>query len=277
MSPVRVDLHIHSTASDGRWYPEQLVEQVAQTGIDLFAVADHDTVDSVRPAERLAVERGIDFIRAVEINATIEGQNVHILGYGITPEDPDLQELLARNRDKMAEVDHRSIQTLIDAGYAVSHEACEAYKDDPSRGGWPALNYLIDEGLCSGVKDFFGQLFAGDMAIQFPDFGAPDEAVRTIHAAGGIAIWAHPSFAIRNGNAALLPKLVDCGIAGFECYSPYHTADEIAYFAGYCQTRGLLITAGSDCHGGFVGRALGQPEAYLDDLELGPIAERVVR
>ena len=276
MSAVRVDLHIHSTASDGRWYPEQLVEQVAQTGIGLFAVADHDTVDSVRPAERLAMERGMAFIRAVEINATIEGQNVHILGYGITPEDPALQKMLAENRDRMHEVDLQSIQKLIDAGYPVSHEACEAYENDPSRGGWKALNYLIDEGICSGVKDFFGRLFAGDMAISFPDFAAPDDAVRTIHAAGGIAICAHPGFAIRSGNVALLKKLVDCGVAGFECYSPYHVADEIDYFLGYCQTRGLLITAGSDCHGGFVDRALGQPEAYLDDLELGPIAEMIV-
>jgi predicted metal-dependent phosphoesterase TrpH len=277
MSPVRVDLHIHSTASDGRWYPEQLVEQVAQTGIGLFAVADHDTVDSVRPAEHLAVERGLSFIRAVEINATIEGQNVHILGYGITPEDPGLQELLTYNRDKMHEVDRRSIQKLIDAGYAVSHEACEAYENDPSRGGWKALNYLIDEGICSGVKDFFGRLFAGDMAIQFPDFCAPDEVVRTIHGAGGIAICAHPSFAIRNSNETLLDKLVDCGVAGLECYSPYHEADAIVRFVQFCRERGLLITAGSDCHGGFVDRALGQPEAYLEDLEIGPLAEMIVR
>ncbi len=273
---MRVDLHIHSTASDGRWTPGQIVQEVRQAGIDLFAVADHDSVASVRAVESAAKGSGLSFLRAVEVSCTLDGDLLHILGYGIAPEDPRLERVLAENRVKMESVDRQSIQRLIDAGYPITHHEYEAYENDPTRGGWKALNLFIDRGFCRDVRDFFGRLFTGDMALTMPPFAPPEEVVGSIRAAGGSAICAHPGNN-DGGDTALLDQLVACGVEGLECYSPYHDQQTTAALIGYCLQRRLLITAGSDCHGGFVGRALGQPEAHLRDLDLGLLRDLIVR
>jgi predicted metal-dependent phosphoesterase TrpH len=123
----------------------------------------------------------------------------------------------------------------------------------------------------------FGQLFSGDMALTLPNFAAPDQAVRIIQRMGGTAICAHPGRCIRDGGIGLLEQLIDCGVAGLECYSPYHDEAMIHRCLAFCRRHDLLVTAGSDCHGGFVGRPLGEPEAHIDDLNLGPLLDYVIR
>ncbi|MBN1580967.1 MAG: PHP domain-containing protein [Anaerolineae bacterium] len=272
---MRIDLHIHSTASDGCWSPEQIVEQVKKTGINFFAIADHDTIDSVLAGERLAKENQIAFIRAVEVSTTLAGLIVHILAYGIDLESKPFLEMIDENRKKLESVDEQSIQKLIDARHDVTWEAFDQYQNDPSRGGWKALNFMIDRGICSGVKDFFGRVFVGDMALEYPIFADPVEAVRVIQQAGGTAIWAHPGNNldhIENGSH-LLAQMRDLGVQGLECYSPYHDQATTQRCLDFCRQHDLLITAGSDCHGGFAGRTLGIPEAYLQDLNLGSLLD----
>jgi len=276
-SPLRVDLHVHSTASDGRWPPARVVSEVARAGIGLFAVADHDTVANVLAVEQLAREKKLVFIRAVEVSATLDGHLVHILGYGIDPHDTALNALLWENWDKLAAVDDQSITILLEAGYPVSWSEFQAYEHDPTRGGWKALNYLIDKGICRGVRDYFERLFVGDMAITYPEFALPDRVVEVIHECGGTAVLAHPGHSLREDRLALLDQLLQAGVQGLECYSPYHNPQTTAQLVSLCHTRGLLITAGSDCHGGFVGRELGQPKAYLADLSLGPLLDYALR
>ena len=275
---MRVDLHIHSTASDGRWTPDQLVQQVRQTGIDLFAVADHDSMANVSAVEQLVRHNtdGLCFIRAAEVSTTLDGNLIHIVAYGVDPENADLQQILEENEQTLSSVDYQSIQKLIEANYPVSLAEYERYENDVTRGGWKALNYMIDKGICHGVKDFFGRLFVGDMALVYPTFADPAEAVRTIHRAGGIAIWAHPGESIRKAEADVLHWALDLGLDGLECYSPYHDRAMIERCLHFCRHHDLLITAGSDCHGGFAGRKLGMPQAYIDDLNLGPLLERVI-
>ena len=96
------------------------------------------------------------------------------------------------------------------------------------------------------------------------------------HEAGGMAICAHAAHSARQ-DLAVLGQLVDLGLDGIECYSPYHDRATTHRLVAYCQAREVLITAGSDCHGGFAGRELGQPEAYAKDLDLGPLLEYVIR
>jgi predicted metal-dependent phosphoesterase TrpH len=147
---MRVDLHIHSTASDGCWHPPQLVAQVRQAGIGLFAVADHDTVANVRPVEHLARDSGLAFIRAVEVSTTLDGHLFHFLGYGIDPEDPSLLRVLQENEETMESVDQQSIHKLIEAGYDLRPEEYDLYENDVTRGGWKALNLFI----CAFLSEF---------------------------------------------------------------------------------------------------------------------------
>lgn len=280
---MRVDLHIHSTASDGTWSPDQLVQHVQQAGIGLFAVADHDSVASLPVVERLAREAEIGFIRAVEVSTTLDGQNVHLLAYGIDPSDESHPQhsaflaMLDENRRKLASVDEQSVRKLMAAGYEIAWEEFEAYQNDVSRGGWKALNWMIDKGICRDVQDFFGRLFVGEMALQYPAFARPDQAVGTIRQVGGIPIWAHPGINLDQGPNSLVEKLLEMGVQGLECYSPYHDEKMTHRCLDLCRSRDLLITAGSDCHGEFVGRTLGVPEAHLDDLRLGPLLDCVVK
>jgi predicted metal-dependent phosphoesterase TrpH len=254
------------------------VDEVRRKGIGLFAVADHDSLASVTPVERLVREGdGLGFIRAVEVSTTLRGHMLHIMAYGVDLRDPALLRMLEENEAKFRQVDEQSIRLLIAAGYDVSVEEYEAYEDDVTRGGWKALNYLIDKGICRDGKDFFRRLFVGDMALTYPAFAATDDAIRVIHRTGGAAICAHPGHSLADGGAALLEELIDCGLDGMECYSPYHDRKTVRRYLDLCRRHDLLVTAGSDCHGGFVGRPLGEPEIYVDDLRLGPLLEYVIR
>jgi len=274
---MRVDLHIHTTASDGRWLPGELVDQVRRAGIDLFAVADHDAVDGLRPVADLVRGGGPAFVPGVEVSSTLDGYLFHLLGYGIDPDAPALLAMLSENREKMESVDLQSIQVLIDAGYPIGYEDYYRYENDVTRGGWKALNLFIDRGFCRDVRDFFGRLFVGNMALSMPVFAAPEAAIDLIHRAGGIAVCAHPGHSAGDDGQALLDQLVRRGIDGLECYSPYHNDETSRQLVDYCRQRNLLITAGSDCHGGFARRALGQPEVDVIDLRLGPIPSFAIR
>jgi predicted metal-dependent phosphoesterase TrpH len=274
---MRVDLHIHTIASDGCWLPAELVDQVGRAGIDLFAVADHDAVDSLRPVEDLVRSNGPAFIPGVEVSSTLAGCLFHLLGYGIDPDSPSLLAMLSENREKMESVDLQSIQMLIDAGYPIGYEDYDRYENDVTRGGWKALNLFIDRGFCLDVHGFFGRLFVGDMALSMPVFAAPEAAIDVIHCAGGVAVCAHPGYSAGDDEQGLLDQLVEKGIDGLECYTPYHDGETTRQLVDYCQQRNLLITAGSDCHGGFAGRALGQPEVDVTDLRLGPMPSFAIR
>jgi predicted metal-dependent phosphoesterase TrpH len=230
----------------------------------------------VRPTEALVDGTGLAFLRAVEISTTHQGNLYHILGYDIVPEDRALLALLAANRDTMESVDQQSVRILIAAGYEISLEDYEQHAYDPSRGGWKALNLFIDRGYCSSVADFYQRLFTGDRALVMPPFAPPGEVISTIHGAGGVAVCAHPGHSVGNRGFAPLEELAALGMDGLECTSPYHDRALTGQLVAFARARGLLITAGSDCHGGFAHRALGQPEAHLRDLVLGAQLSRAL-
>jgi len=272
-------LHIHSTASDGCWSPEQLVEQVQRAGIGCFAVTDHDTVAGVAQAEALARQRGLAFVRGVEVSSKLDGRLIHILGYGFDLTNEPFRLFLQTNETALHGYDDSSIQMLIDAGYSIDYAEYERYTWDRSRGGWKALNFLIDIGLCRDVHSFFGELFTGDLQLTFPDFPPPADVIQHICQAGGISVWAHPggsslSKGPRESSEKVLAQMLEAGIQGIECYACHHDAEWTRRCLEWAERYDLLITGGSDSHGGFVGRRLGRPEVHLNDLRLGPLVSR---
>lgn len=280
MSNPRVDLHLHTTASDGCWSPGQLVEQVLQAGVGCFAVADHDSVGSVPQAAALARERGLAFLPAVEVSSKLNGRLVHILAYGIDLSIQAFHRFLNSNEAILQGYDDSSIRMLIDAGYPIDYADYEGYSWNQGRGGWKALNYLIDKGFCGDVRSFFGELFADDLQLSFPEFPPPDQVVRLIQQADGVAVWAHPGQSLRSGagqeSEQVMAEMVEAGIEGLECFSQYHDTAWTRRCLQWAHHYDLLVTGGSDCHGGFVGRQVGHPEVYLDDLRLGTLRERLI-
>jgi predicted metal-dependent phosphoesterase TrpH len=274
---LRADLHLHTTASDGCWTPEQLVEEVRQTGIGLFAVTDHDSLGSLRVTADLIRGSGLSFLPGAELSACMGGQLYHLLAYGIDPHDPTLNSLVLASNLRLQAASDDAIAMLVKAGFDITLDDYVAYDWDRRRGGWKALNFLIDRGFCRDVRSYFDELFVGRLAHPQADFPPPELLIAAAQNAGGLVVLAHPGARSYNGlGRERLDDLVDMGLSGLECYSMHHDAMTTLRFLEYCRGRDLLITGGSDCHGGLVQRSLGHPLVYAHELRLGPLQERLM-
>ncbi|MBN1262490.1 MAG: PHP domain-containing protein [Anaerolineae bacterium] len=275
---MRADLHIHTTASDGRWTAKQLVEGVLAEGIALFAVTDHDSVGNIAPVMALLDGAGLAFLPGVEVSTLQAGNVFHILGYGIDPTHGPLLALLNEHETKLREVDDEDMRDLIALGFPIDWEDYVAYTYDRTRGGFKSLNYLIDLGLCDGPKDFFARI-RELLHHRWPDFAPPGAASAMIRQAGGVPILAHPgaSFMKLGGvTGDNLHSALAWGIAGVECYSQYHDPETTAFCVDWCTRHDLLITGGSDYHGGLVNRQLGKPFVDTDQLRLGELEDKIM-
>mgnify|MGYP000543906302 FL=1 len=273
---MRADLHIHTTASDGCWIPEQVIAGVLAEGIGLFALADHDSVGNVARAESLARQNGLAFLRGVEVSTTLDGGMFHILGYGIDINHLDLLSALGNNTAKLLETDNQDIRKLIELGYPIDYDDYVSYEYDRTRGGFKSYNFLLERGFCTGTRDFFENVRA-KLGHEWPTFVHPAEAIALIRAAGGIPVLAHPHASLPGGFSEHgLELFRSLGVDGIECYSQYHDADMTARCAAWCQRYGMIVTGGSDYHGGFVGRQLGVPFVTTDDLQLGELVQSIV-
>lgn len=274
---LRVDLHLHTTASDGRWTPEQLVAEVEQAGIGLFAITDHDSLGALASAAEAVRGSGLRFLPGVELSARLNGQLYHLLAYGFDGADRDLNAFAVTNEGRLLSASDDAVRLLAGAGYPISLDDYATFTWDRTRGGWKALNFLIDRGICCDVHSYFSELFADELAHPEADFPAPEVVIDVVRQAGGVVVLAHPGVNFYNGlDIKRLDELVEMGLQGLECYSFHHDAETTRLFLAYCRSRDLLITGGSDCHGGFAGRALGIPPVYAGDLRLGMLEECVV-
>ena len=277
LTDLRADLHLHTTASDGCWPPERLIAEVQQTGIGLFAVTDHDSLGSLAHTADLVRGTGLRFLPGVEISTRLNGQVYHLLAYGVDPEDRELNALVQWNETQLLGASDAAVSLLANAGFPISLDEYAAYTWDRQRGGWKALNFLIDRGLCREVHDYFGRLFAGDLAHPEARFHPLGEVIPVARRAGGTLVLAHPGAAFYNGlDNARLDELVSMGLQGLECFATYPDEETTRRFLDYCYSRDLLVTGGSDSHGGFAGRTLGRPPVYASSLRLGVLEEQLV-
>lgn len=275
---MRADLHIHTTASDGCWGPERVVAEVQARSIGLFAITDHDTIANVEPVEALAREAGLSFLRGVEICTQLNGREFHILGYGFELDNSTLNGLVRKSRSRLAQANEESIRHLIAIGYPIDLDDFLSYDYEPTRGGWKSFNFLVDRGVCRDINDYFD-----NPDIQLPSllcpFPHPAEAVAAIREAGGIPVLAHPGASLRDVGVTVetLQPLLDCGIAGVECYHRHNDETITRFCLDWCARHDLIVTVGSDCHGGLVNRELGFPSKDTTDLRLGELEERIIR
>lgn len=268
---IKVDLHMHTSASDGTWTPSELIKKIIEAEIGLFAVTDHDTVRNVKETEVLAKENGIAFVPGIEINTQHKGKNIHILGHGIDIENKNLLNLVSKNTDYMNEKDDQSIKALSKIYNEINFDEYKAYKNDSSRGGWKALNYALDKGICENYIQFFVILENLDEKIfRFMDFVSPKEAINAILDAGGVPVLAHPGVGFYGGDyKSIIEDMINEGIKGIECFHPDNSKEVTEYSLQICENRGLFSTAGSDCHGVFLKhRSVGVPDVRLSKLKL---------
>lgn len=263
-----VDLHIHSCFSDGTYTPEEIVALALQKGVGVIAVTDHNQLAGARQAVKLGSEQ-LRVIPGVELDGSWKGEDIHILGYGVDLYDAAFETFVDLDCALMEQMDTELIRRVGERDPRVSVEAYEAYSYDRTLGGWKALHYFIDSGVAADA----------DKALTlFVDGGNPYPSVETvvdaIHAAGGKAVLAHPGKCLATAPDAFCAELeafIQLGIDGIECFYPSHSKTQTDACLACCRKHGLLITAGSDCHGGFQKTAIGQTQTPLHMLHIAPL------
>jgi predicted metal-dependent phosphoesterase TrpH len=254
---VRLDLHVHSTASDGSWSPEAVVRGAAAGGLDAIALADHDTAAGYAAAAAVGRELDVQVIPALEVSSTHAGRDVHILGYFVDPESDSVRTHAERAGRRRQERMREMIARLARQGTEITYAAVEAAAGpDGVVLGRPHLaRALVAACQATSVVDAFDRLIGDDKPAFVPtQLLTPVDAVQVVTRAGGVAMWAHPPGDLVDG---LLPPLVDAGLGGLEVYRPRSQRSEVLRFEGLCRGRGLLLSGGSDWHSPDFGAKLG--------------------
>ena len=266
---MKVDLHLHSTASDGSLSPSALVWAARSGGLDVIAVADHDTCAGVREAVN-ALPDAMHVIPAVELSTTLEGVEIHLLGYFI---DPDNEKLHAHAEHavgaRRARV-QRMLELLRKHNINVSFDEVVAAAEGSSRilGRPHVARALHRKGYVQTPAEAFDR-FLGDAGPCFlpTELLHPREAIALIEGAGGVAMWAHPRTDVMERELA---RMIDWGLRGLECYRPRASLSEIEWIQEIAQQHQLLLSGGSDWHGSWHGR-LG--EFYVDAADIAALLE----
>lgn len=262
---MRLDLHLHSTASDGALEPPAVVAAAIAGRLDMVALTDHDTVAGLPAAMAAATGLGrIEVIPGVELSTTQNGRELHILGYDIDSGSPELlsfsREAASRRQDRMADM----VARLGELGIRVDYEAVVRLAGSEANVGRPHLaRVLVEGGHVRSFAEAFDR-FIGDRGPAFfpVQLLTPADAVGIIHRAGGVAVWAHPPLDLFQ---AELSRLAAEGLDGVEAYRPRSPASETAILLAGAAASSLLVTGGSDWHGEWSG-ALGDFALTADDL-----------
>lgn len=245
-----IDLHLHTTASDGRCSPAELVERARDAGLTVMAVTDHDTTAAIADVRRLAAANGIDAVAGIEITAVEDGFDVHILGYFLEPGDPGLQQFLVTQRgirlERVREIAAR-LQTL---GMPVDIEPvlAEARRDPARAVGRPQVaRAMIAAGHVPSVDEAFTSWLSRGRPAFVPRAGAsPESVIGIIHAAHGIASLAHPG---RTRIDSRIAALRDAGLDALEAFHSDHDPAERMRYTQLATSLGAGVTGGSDFHG----------------------------
>lgn len=246
------DLHTHTTASDGTNSPAVQVKLALEAGLAGIAITDHDTVAGIAEAVAEGKKLGIDVIPGVEISTVSGGQDVHVLGYFIDPENRlflDRLEQMRRTRDLRNDM---MLARLAELGLPVTmEEVLEQSKKQPGKDetiGRPHIaQVMIAKGYVADMSEAFDRYLGKHGAAYVnPPRIRPEDAIDWIREAGGVPVIAHPGL---YEDEQLVRRLIDYGVSGIEAFHPDHSPETESHYSQLAQSNGLLVTAGSDFHG----------------------------
>jgi predicted metal-dependent phosphoesterase TrpH len=251
-----VDLHTHTSRSDGILDPATLVRDVAAAGVRVLAITDHDTLAGYRElaADPGSIPAGLELISGVEINAIsrdiplVDGE-LHVLGFGMDPADEAFEAILARQRAARRLRFERTVARLAQIGLSIEAQAAaiDLSRDD-ALGRPTVARALVAAGYAESVDDAFRRLIGWGSPAYVPREGiGPRQAIEAINAAGGLPVLAH--FSEAPGQLELLRELRDAGLRGLEVYYRSFTADTVALVGSVARQLGFVATGGSDYHG----------------------------
>jgi predicted metal-dependent phosphoesterase TrpH len=243
-----VDLHSHTTASDGTLAPRELVAEAVRRGLRVLAITDHDSTDGLAPALAAAApHRHLTIVPGIEINCDVEGAEIHVLGYEMDYEAEWFQDFCRAQRAERRARVLRMTERLAELGLPVAPEEVWALVEEGAAGRPHVAQVMVRRGYVKTVREAFDRYLAAGRPAHVPRVKLqPADAVRLIRRAGGVPVLAHPGLARRD---ELIPGLVAAGLLGIECYYPEHSAGQRAHYLEMCRQLDLVATGGSDFHG----------------------------
>ena len=245
----KVDLHIHSTVSDGKFSPEEIVSKAAALGLTIIALADHDSVDGIAPAlEAAKAFPPLRIIPCVEISTDMPSGEAHVLGYFIDYTSDELNASLEKFRSSRQRRAQGMIAKLHNLGIRVDWQRVQEIAGDGSIGRPHIAQAMLEKGYITSIKDAFtGYIEHGGPAYVEREKMTPAEAVALIARSNGLPVLAHP-FTVIDPQAMVI-ELKTAGLVGIEAYYNGYTADEIKSLVSLADKHGLIATGGSDYHG----------------------------
>jgi predicted metal-dependent phosphoesterase TrpH len=246
---TRVDLHSHTNLSDGSLAPRDLIRLAARLGVEVLAVTDHDTTEGLAEAEAEARQVGMRLIDGIEVSSELEGKGVHILGYFPAGARTRLAGWQVKRRDARRARMHRMVERLAELGLPIDAARLEAGADPRrSPGRLHVAQALVAAGHVATTQEAFERWLGDDKPAWIRDVvPTAKDAIALVHDLGGLAVVAHPALDRLDEK---LPLLRDAGLDGVEAFHGGHAPEVAAALAARATELGLLITGGSDYHGG---------------------------
>lgn len=255
---VMIDLHIHTTASDGTSTPSEILTRARELKLGAIAITDHDTLDGVREALALGIPAPIQFLTGVEISATPPPPfrcpgSFHILGYGFRPEDPVLNHTLFQLQDARKNRNPRIIERLNHLGLDLTLEEVNQIAGDGLLGRPHIARLMVKKGYARSINDAFDNYLGKGKPAYVDKFRVDtQQAITLISAAGGCPVLAHP-YLLEAQNDKELEDLIimmkAMGLKGLEVYYPDHSPEHTTLYIELARKHGLLMTGGTDFHG----------------------------
>ena len=250
-----IDLHMHTTASDGVLSPSALVERAFDVGIRILSVTDHDTMAGIEEASGAALARGMKFLPGIEITAVDKRKDIHMLAYFLENEEKRLAPFLARQRSDRVRRAREMSKKLSKLGVSINIDEkilrCESTGEVVGRPD--VANALLAAGHVASVQEAFDRFLGDDCPAYVPRKGiSPAEVVRVVTQVGGVTALAHPGLLKQD---SLIPNLARNGLDAIEVYHSDHDLSDEARYLRLSEEHGLAVSGGSDFHGAHHRRA----------------------
>ncbi|MDD2401104.1 MAG: PHP domain-containing protein [Clostridia bacterium] len=247
LNSERIDLHLHTTASDGAYSPSDIVSLAQKKGIAVLAITDHDSIEGLDEGARECKKCNINFIPGIELSTSYKKQEIHILGYHINKHSNKLIEILVELQKSRETRIKKIVSKLENLGYPIHMEDIKKLHLGNNLGRLHVALALINKGIVKNIEEAFEKY----LSLNKPAFVeryklSPFEAIRVIEDSGGVPVLAHPSMSC---SMETIEILVNKGIKGIEAFHPKHTKDEQNYYFEYAKKYNLIVTGGSDFHG----------------------------
>jgi predicted metal-dependent phosphoesterase TrpH len=243
----KIDLHVHTTVSDGTLSPSEVVKEAAARGVSILGIADHDITDGLPEAQQAAEGTGITLVPGVELSVGAGKREIHVLGYFVDHRQRELQEKLAWVRAARDRRNARIVERLAELGASVDARRVQEIAGSGSVGRPHIAAALVEVGhVSSQLEAFHRYLARGKAAYVSRERMEPKEACEVVRGSGGLPVLAHPA---KSGSLSQMEELVGAGMEGIEVYHCDHKPDDVKALLSFARERSLLVTGGSDSHG----------------------------